>query len=136
MRRKGTYVLFMHFSRSVKARIGALGEISLARGDYCYVGSAMGGLDQRISRHLSKDKAMRWHIDYLTVLSDRTFAYESSGEVIPECELGILLQSIGSTPVAKGFGCSDCDCLTHLFKVKAREAEQVLIVNKLTKFVE
>ena len=136
MKRKGTYVLFMHFSRNVRTEAGALGEISLSKGYYCYVGSAMNGLDQRIGRHISKNKSLRWHIDYLTVVCDNVYAYESTGDFIPECELGALLQSIGSVPAVKGFGCSDCGCLTHLYKVEKRRAEELLIANNLTKFVE
>ena len=48
--RKGTYVLFLTFSEPFEGDVGRLGRIYLEPGTYCYVGSAMGGLDQRISR--------------------------------------------------------------------------------------
>ena len=45
MRRRGVYVLFLRFDDDVETEAGALGHICLPAGDYCYVGSAMGGLD-------------------------------------------------------------------------------------------
>ena len=117
MIRKGTYVLFLRFSKDVETEVGSLGTVRLGAGDYCYVGSAMGGLDQRLSRHLSHDKRIRWHIDRLTIICDDMCAYEHEGTDLPECVLAEKIGSIGNTPVVKGFGCSDCDCQTHLFRV-------------------
>ena len=117
MIRKGTYVLFLRFSKDVETEVGSLGTVRLGAGDYCYVGSAMGGLDQRLSRHLSHDKRIRWHIDRLTIICDDMCAYEHEGTDLPECVLAEKIESIGNTPVVKGFGCSDCDCQTHLFRV-------------------
>ncbi len=135
MIRKGTYVLFLHFSEDRKIRVGALGLLDVSEGDYCYVGSAMAGLDQRLRRHLSKEKNIRWHIDYLTTVCDDISAYESYEDIVPECDLARLLTDIGCEPVFKGFGCSDCDCLTHLFRVEKEAVISALIERKLTKFV-
>ena len=117
MIRKGTYVLFLRFDRPVEAEVGSLGLVSLEAGTYCYVGSAKNGLDQRVSRHLSHDKKKRWHIDYLTTLCNEMSAYEHEGTEITECGLAGMMIRIGNEPVFKGFGCSDCDCQTHLFRV-------------------
>ncbi len=117
MIRKGTYVLFLRFSKDVETEVGSLGTIFLKTGDYCYVGSAMGGLDQRLSRHLSHVKKIRWHIDRLTILCDDMCAYEHEGTDLPECILAETIMSMGNNPAVKGFGCSDCDCQTHLFSV-------------------
>ncbi len=126
----------MIFRSNISVKVGALGKIDLKKGCYCYVGSAMNGLDQRLERHFAKQKAMRWHVDYLSVLCDDIFAYESTGKFIPECKLCTVLQDAGATPAVKGFGCSDCDCLTHLYRVEKKAAEQALIVKNLTKFVK
>ncbi len=116
-KRRGTYVLFLTFRSHFSSEIGALGMLDLAPGEYCYVGSAMGGLDQRLDRHLSKEKRIRWHIDRLTMAADSMEAYESYPDPIPECDLSRCAVESGCVPVRKGFGCSDCRCDTHLFSV-------------------
>ena len=135
MIRKGTYALFLHIPCDTTVRIGSLGESTFYEGHYCYVGSAMAGLDQRLNRHLSKDKRLRWHIDFLTIMSDDMYAYESSGDFIEECDLANLLTDSGAIPAVEGFGCSDCDCHTHLFSVEPSDIERILVENGLTKFV-
>ncbi len=127
MRRRGVYVLFLRFDDVVETEAGALGHISLPAGDYCYVGSAMGGLDQRVSRHLSSEKTIRWHIDYLTTVCNDMHAFELEGDNVTECDLADLMLKNGNLPAVNGFGCSDCDCQTHLFKVDRERTEKALI---------
>lgn len=126
MRRRGVYVLFLRFDEDTETEAGALGRICLPAGDYCYVGSAMGGLDQRVSRHLSSEKTIRWHIDYLTTLCSDMDAFELEGDSVTECDLADLMLRNGSKPAVKGFGCSDCDCQTHLFRIDAERTEKAL----------
>ena len=126
MIRKGTYVLFLRFSKDVETEVGSLGTIFLKTGDYCYVGSAMGGLDQRLSRHLSHVKKIRWHIDYLTTICRDMQALEHEGTSISECGLGRIITDAGGEPAMNGFGCSDCNCQTHLFRVARERTESAL----------
>lgn len=116
MPRKGTYVLVVSLGSDRTVRVGALGTVLFPAGDYCYVGSAMGGLDQRISRHLAREKRLRWHADYLTAAADRVSALESYPDFVPECDLARMAERCGMEPFAEGFGCSDCRCRTHLFR--------------------
>ena len=134
MIRRGTYALLLRFDRDVEAEIGSLGRVELAAGDYCYTGSAMGGLDQRVSRHLSHEKKIRWHIDYLTTICDDMHAMEHEGPSITECDLARLMESIGNAPAVMGFGCSDCGCQTHLFKVDPKRTEGALRDMGMTNF--
>lgn len=113
--RKGTYVLAIILDADRDIKVGALGTFHFSKGMYCYVGSAMSGLDQRLSRHLRMDKTLKWHIDYLTTAADYVYAFESYPDPIPECTLARLAEACGMTPSVKGFGCSDCNCPTHLF---------------------
>ena len=115
--RKGTYVLFLRFSSPFEGEVGSLGTVRLEPGEYCYIGSAMGGLDQRLRRHLSKEKRIRWHIDRLTLAAESMEAYESYPDPVPECTLARMAEDSGCTPASDGFGCSDCSCRTHLFSV-------------------
>ncbi|NIT57694.1 MAG: DUF123 domain-containing protein, partial [Aliifodinibius sp.] len=59
----------MEVGDSIKIRIGSLGFIDFMKGYYVYVGSALTGLEQRITRHFKVSKGehsvTHWHIDYL-----------------------------------------------------------------------
>jgi len=124
-KRKGTYLLFLKFYGPRDVSVGALGTLSIAAGEYCYVGSAMNGLDERLGRHLSKDKRIRWHIDRLTSCADDMYAFVSL-DPIPECVLSETAKGCGCHPVFKGFGCSDCRCWTHLFLVDDPSKQRLL----------
>jgi Uri superfamily endonuclease len=132
-KRKGTYLLFLVLRRSLRSSIGALGEQDVAAGEYCYVGSAMNGLDNRLERHFRIEKTARWHIDRLTVYADGMEAYIST-EPIPECTLSSMAESCGCTPAIEGFGCSDCRCGTHLFLVDADAKQKLLNMTGMTQF--
>ncbi len=119
MIRKGTYVLAIALGSDLDIEVGALGTLSFGKGIYCYVGSALGGLDSRVERHLRKDKVLKWHADYLTTRADSVEAYISYPDYIDECELARLAEQYGMEPSHKGFGCSDCKCRTHLFRTDA-----------------
>jgi len=127
-RRSGTYVLVLELPEGFQGPVGALGSKHLNPGLYAYVGSARGGLDQRLSRHLSKEKCMRWHIDRLTVVAQHKKAYEFQEGKMSECELAEWLITNDAVPSLKGFGCSDCACDTHLFSIDHRCCEKLQII--------
>lgn len=114
---KGVYVLNISVSRNIKPEIGALGKISFEKGLYTYVGSAQNNLEKRVARHLSRDKKLRWHIDYLldSGASRITKVFYKEAGKTEECRLA---RALGQTeiPVPR-FGCSDCRCSSHLFKL-------------------
>ena len=124
MVRKGTYVLVLELP-DIRTNIGALGIVDLRGGTYCYVGSAMNGLDQRIERHLSKKKKIHWHIDRLTEECVDIQAYEAVPPGTTECELGTIAEEHGGIGAVNGFGCSDCKCPTHLFFLSAESEERL-----------
>lgn len=126
MIRKGTYLLFLVLDGDREIEAGALGTCRFPAGEYCYAGSAMGGLDQRLSRHASLQKTLRWHIDYLTMAADSAEAYESYPDYIGECKLGHIAESCGCIPHIPGFGCSDCRCATHLFRVPPEAKSKII----------
>ena len=72
------------------------------------------GCGARLGRHLRRDKAVRWHIDYLSGV-----AAEVAGVVVPEvteCDLRKQASAFPNTKVpVPGFGSSDCrSCPAHL----------------------
>ena len=116
--RRGVYVLVLEAHGTV--RVGRLGRQRFD-GVYLYVGSALGpGGLKRVERHravaLGRNKTRRWHIDYLLALGSLrgVFVIETSQKI--ECAVAQRLSRIAQ-PVVKGFGSSDCQCCTHLFRL-------------------
>jgi Uri superfamily endonuclease len=62
---KGIYTLIIRLDDDVSVNIGALGKVSFGKGLYIYVGSAQTNLEQRVKRHLRKEKRLFSHVDYL-----------------------------------------------------------------------
>ncbi|MGD6809718.1 MAG: GIY-YIG nuclease family protein [Candidatus Bathyarchaeia archaeon] len=127
---KGIYVLIIKINQPIQPKIGALGEIAFSAGLYAYVGSAQNNLEARVRRHLSKEKRLFWHIDYL--LADPAAkvidVYCLGGEKRCECQTAQLL-SQRSVPV-HNFGCSDCNCPSHLYFSESFD----FLANKMEKF--
>ena len=116
---KGAYCIIIEVKKDSSVKIGALGRIKFRKGIYCYVGSAMNNLEKRIKRHLSKSKKLHWHIDYLLLnknASIRKVFYRESNKR-EECKIAdfVSKNSIGQI---ENFGCSDCNCKSHLFKIR------------------
>ncbi len=114
---KGIYALAINLSRDSRVKVGSLGEISFRKGTYVYVGSAQSNLEQRVKRHLRREKRIFWHIDYL--LNDNAVRIVEvligEGKKDDECVLASNLGERGE-PIA-GFGCSDCRCPSHLIRI-------------------
>lgn len=113
---KGTYTLLLENTAPVEIQIGALGKIEFEKGSYAYVGSALNGLESRIERHLSDEKKLHWHIDYLLKRAQIKEVLYAEGEQKKECDIAENLANPFTS--IEGFGSSDCDCESHLFYSK------------------
>lgn len=115
---KGCYCLIINLNEETKIKIGKkLGVILFKKGHYVYVGSAMNSLESRINRHLSNNKKLHWHIDYLLKKAEITdILYNENKKV--ECEISKYLET--KTSWIKDFGCTDCDCESHLYYFKTK----------------
>ena len=119
---KGVYCLCISIKKPIEIIIGALGLIKFQLGHYIYVGSALNGLQARLQRHLSTSNgsysALHWHIDYLLKESQvsikKIFIKESQNKI--ECSIANAILDKGIS--IKGFGSSDCKCVSHLFYVQ------------------
>jgi Uri superfamily endonuclease len=115
---KGIYVLIIRVAEDVSVNVGALGKTVFTKGLYAYVGSAQANLEQRVKRHLRSDKRRFWHIDYLldNPAAEIVKVFFKQAAKPEECKTA---KAIGETsePVA-GFGCSDCNCRSHLFHIE------------------
>ena len=109
---KGTYCLLMYLDRDKSIKIGK-NKRKFRQGYYVYTGSALGGLHARLRRHLSKNKKLKWHIDYLLEHARITDIAKVYSTRKLECRVNSLIKSSGGVPI-KGFGSSDCKCDTHL----------------------
>ncbi|SDH56387.1 GIY-YIG nuclease family protein [Roseospirillum parvum] len=111
-------------------RLGVGPGVWLAPGVYWYAGSAYGpgGLRARLGRHLRRDKAIRWHVDRLTVepaVEVGFLAFPGAGE----CALVAALLAAGATVPVPGFGSSDCRiCPSHLVCLDASSAQMARIL--------
>ncbi len=109
----GIYMIMME-TEECRVEIGALGEMDFKAGWYIYTGSAMKNLSSRVKRHLAKRKNKRWHIDYLREKALKVKDFPIYTEKALECTLASDLSEIAEDSV-ESFGCSDCDCSSHLF---------------------
>jgi len=115
---KGIYILLIKINKNIQEKIGSLGRIKFDKGTYVYIGSAQNNLEKRISRHLSRNKKKFWHIDYLlnnTAVKILKIFYKRAGRP-EECKIAKNLSK--SSHFIPNFGCSDCNCKSHLFKIK------------------
>lgn len=110
---KGSYVLIIRVPEDKQIHVGWLGELGFKKGYYAYVGSAMNNLEKRVERHLRKEKNRHWHIDYLLENAEVEEVLYLRSEERRECRIAQHIERHFSS--IKGFGCSDCNCRSHLF---------------------
>ncbi len=112
----GSYIIILYLPRDKKLFIGGLGKVEFKKGYYLYVGSAKAGLSKRIERHRRLVKQLHWHIDYLRAATEFHAALPVRASDDLECELATALGDIAEWNVP-GFGSSDCNCESHLFRM-------------------
>ena len=114
----GIYILEIFIDRSISVKVGKLGCIKFGKGPYVYVGSAQNNLEKRVRRHLSKQKKIFWHIDYL--LANRHVkiigVFYKRAAKSEECRFAAEIAK-SSLPMT-GFGSSDCKCTSHLYRLR------------------
>ena len=114
---KGIYLLIIEVKKFTQIKIGALGRIDFDKGAYVYVGSAQNNLEKRIERHLRIKKKKHWHIDYLlgNKFSNIVKVFYKKAKKSEEC--GTANKLLKTEIPILNFGCSDCKCKSHLFKI-------------------
>ncbi len=115
-------------SKDFESVVGQLGRMSFRKGNYIYIGSAKGCLESRLRRHLMENKKTYWHIDYLLNNKQAKILQIWAIQKSIECETtDVFNKEPICEIVKKGFGSSDCKCLTHLFCIKNKDkAEKIL----------
>lgn len=122
--RPGSYALVLESPSRATTRVGRWGRLELGVGYYVYVGSAFGpgGVRARVSRHLREEKRSHWHIDYLRGLVSPVGVWLSYDDRRLEHEWARVLAGAPGMASVEKFGCSDCDCESHLFYAPRRSA--------------
>jgi endonuclease-3 len=120
---KGSYTLLVKLSETSTIEVGSLGEIEFRKGFYAYNGSAFGpGGLKRVERHREKSQegnGPHWHIDYLLVQENSEMVEVFRNGSDHECELSQrMTEKFGKV---RDFGCSDCNCDSHLFYSQERK---------------
>ncbi|NMB84767.1 MAG: GIY-YIG nuclease family protein [Methanothrix sp.] len=113
----GIYTLVLYMSRAQEMQIGSLGVLGFEPGYYSYTGSARGpGGLKRVDRHiqvlLGQKKTRRWHIDYLLPHTSLLQAFVTRTTLNLECQIAARIGE-RLEPI-RGFGCTDCCCISHL----------------------
>ncbi len=114
----GTYALVLRSPARASLQVGHWGQLEIGRGYYVYVGSAFGpgGLRARVGRHCRDNKALRWHIDYLRQATRPVTVWYSLDAQRLEHRWADALATLPGAQAIAGFGCSDCACLSHLYR--------------------
>ena len=101
----GDYLFILHLADAKDIAIGS---------NYVYTGSARKNLAARLARHSRKRKKMHWHIDYLRQEADVVAALPVRTADDLEHDLARAVDAVADWRI-EGFGCTDCDCPSHLF---------------------
>ena len=120
----GTYALILRNYSKATIQIGRWDRICVKPGYYSYIGSAFGpgGVRARVSRHLRKEKRKHWHIDYLHGYMEPVGIWYTHDRRHLEHIWARSLADVGGIMSVHGFGCSDCNCDSHLFHAPTKSA--------------
>ncbi|MCJ8501095.1 GIY-YIG nuclease family protein [Desulfatitalea alkaliphila] len=126
---KGSYLLILFLPGSRTIQVGRLGPMVFDRGWYVYAGSAFGpgGLAARLGRHLQPLVKAHWHIDHLRTAAKVVAAWMAIGPPVREHDwAAALTEGPEAGTAVRGFGCSDCRCLSHLIHFTRRPGRILL----------
>lgn len=126
---KGIYVLLIELWEDKEIIVGKKGRIAFPKGFYGYVGSALCGLERRLARHLSPVKKRHWHIDYLLDTAKIKGILCAEAAEKKECALAQSLSH--KLPLVAGFGCSDCNCPSHLFFCPKKQDLEISVIDAI-----
>lgn len=121
--KSGVYALILHVGTDCRIQVGKLGTYNFRSGFYIYVGSALGpgGLKARIKHHAGKSMRPHWHMDYLRRMATvNEVWYAKTKDRLEHHWATVAAKMPGSELPVKGFGSSDCRCMSHLFYVPKR----------------
>lgn len=121
------YGLVLALAQDTTLPVGRSRSESFAGGYYVYIGSALGGLQGRLKRHLRHDRRRRWHVDTLLDTAPVVQVWYLAAYERLECLWAARLgQAPGIAPTTFAFGATDCRCHSHLFYSQARPSVEAI----------
>ena len=118
----GAYAILFFLLGDCQTYIPKYGDVIFKKGFYVYSGSAKKNLIHRVTRHSRKEKKVKWHIDYFSVLdlvqTLKIFLFFDKNE----CEINSFFYVNGGKEIIKKFGSTDCKkgCPSHFLYFKKR----------------
>ncbi len=115
---KGTYILVIKLAKTYRIKPGKLPKTEFRKGMYLYIGRARKALQARLKRHLSSQKKIHWHIDFLLHRA-RIKEIWIKENFFDECQTARTIKGLfpSAQPAQRGFGSSDCRCPGHLLSL-------------------
>jgi endonuclease-3 len=124
-RTPGVYLLTLRLPRAATWRHGST-QTRMRPGWYVYTGSAMGGLEGRLARHLRTSTVRHWHLDYLLGAARVVDIQALAGrDPEAECRLAAAVRTWPGAEAVPGFGAGDCRCDSHLCRFARRPGTSV-----------
>ena len=120
----GTYVLILRCRKGARVQVGKWGLLYVRRGYYAYVGSAFGpgGVLARVSRHCRPARSKHWHIDFLREHGTLEAVWYNHSTTRYEHAWAGVVARMPYAEEIPGFGCSDCNCASHLYRFASEPA--------------
>lgn len=122
---RGVYNLIIRFNRECAVRKVRGAVLLLEPGLYIYTGSARGSgstsLEQRVRRHLTRDKKQFWHIDRILHCRSAEVVAVVFAETRRDAECSVnaaLTEDPHISTLGKWIGSSDCRCRSHFLIAK------------------
>ena len=115
---KGTYILLLNLEEQLNIKLKNK-IFELKEGNYCYVGSAMKNLHQRVGRHISYKEGnykKHWHIDNLLESVEVKMSILIPDGIYREIDISNKFSNF-FIPV-KGFGASDLKINSNLYFIE------------------
>lgn len=133
---KGAYCLIMKLPQERVILVGTKPPVRFPEGYYCYVGSAMNGLEKRLCRHRSRHtpqhklagtgKKLHWHIDWFLEHAGIVDIKSIESKERIECGLSHDVAELADGIPMKGFGSSDCtSCEAHLYHFRKNPSRAI-----------
>jgi Uri superfamily endonuclease len=112
---KGTYILIIEMPKTRRIKAGKLPKSTFPKGTYLYIGRSRSSLQARLKRHLSHQKKIHWHIDFLLKRAHIMEIWIREN-FFDECGTARRIRELFPSvlPAQNGFGSSDCRCPGHL----------------------
>ena len=114
----GTYALILRSDANGRVQVGRNRSLQMEAGYYVYVGSAFGpgGVRARVLRHARNAKSKHWHIDFLRAVAAPIGVWCAYADRDLEHRWARTLSGLPDLTPVPAFGCTDCNCETHLFR--------------------